>query len=116
MTALAEMLGEGDVVAQVRDLLDERGGLMVERDALLDAAITAMVERAVRVPTAAALVEELVRLRQPQTPDAITAAVAEVVESEAVRALLRDGLAQAMGPAQRRPVAREGESGGFFSY
>lgn len=116
VAALTEMLGEGDVVARVKAAL-------AEREALRDAVITATVERAVRVPSAQVLVEELVRAqlsRQAAAPnrEAITAAVAEVVEREAVRALLRDSLAQAMGPAQRRAgasVRREGEDG-YFSY
>jgi hypothetical protein len=108
---LTEMLGEGDVLARVK-------ALVAEREALIDAAITAAVERAVRVPTAVGLVEELVRARNPQTPGEIAAAVANVVEREAVRAALGEGLARASGPAQRRAVAsarREGEEG-FFSY
>lgn len=108
LVALSEMLGEGDVVARVK-------GLMAEREALLDAAITAAVERVVRVPTAVGLVEELVRAKNPQTVDDITAALANVVEREAVRASLGEALARASGPAQRRAARREGEEG-YFSY
>ena len=110
------MLGAGDVVAQVRALIDERDGWIAERAALIDAAITAAVERAVGVPAARALVEELVRARDPQTQDAIAGVVAAVVESDSVRAVLRAELAVAMGPAQRRPVLREGEASGFFEF
>lgn len=121
LAALAEMLGangangatdgdgESDVVGQVRVLL-------AERDALRAAAIAAAVERAVVVPEARSLVEELVRAQAPQTREAIAAAVAAVVEREDVAALLRAGLTAAMGPRQRRPVAREGEAAGFFSW
>ncbi|HVU10680.1 MAG TPA: hypothetical protein VHD90_05350, partial [Phototrophicaceae bacterium] len=108
LSSLVEMLGEGNVIERVR-------GLMAERATLLDATITAAVERVVRIPAGAALVEELVRARDPQTQDEIMAAVEAVVESEAVQALLRAELQQAMGPSQRRPIRREGESG-FFSY
>ncbi|MFN8451035.1 MAG: hypothetical protein U0521_21270, partial [Anaerolineae bacterium] len=109
LSMLQEMLGEGDVVARVK-------AVVAERETLRDAVITATVERAVRVPAAQAVVEELVRARlarQAEAPsrEAITAAVAEVVERESVRALLRDSLAQAMGPAQHRAgasVRREG--------
>jgi hypothetical protein len=120
MTALREMLGADaadakDVVARVRALIEAQSAWIVERAALRDAAITAAVERAVRVPAALALVEELVRVRQPQSGDEIAVAVAAVVESNAVQTVLRMGVVAAMGPAQRRPVRREGESG-FFSY
>lgn len=118
LAALREMLGasEADVVARVRALLDEQSAWIVERAALKDAAITAAVARAVRVPAAQRLVEELVRVRQPQNGDEIAAAVAAVVESEAVQTVLRAGVSAAMGPAQRRPVRREGEGAGFFSF
>ena len=69
-----------------------------------------------RVPAALALVEELVRAREPQTQAEINAAVTAVAEGEAVRSLLRAELQQAMGPSQRRPVRREGESGGYFEF
>ncbi len=76
--------------------------------------------RAVRIPAAAALVEELVRARirsDPQTVDEIDAGrLADVIESAAVQTVLRAGLVEAMGSAQRRPVAREGESAGFFEF
>ena len=65
---------------------------------------------------ALALVEELVRVRTPQSREEIAAAVASVVESEAVQTVLRAGIVAEMGTAQRRPVRREGEVGGFFSY
>ena len=123
LTSLAEMLGEGDVVERVRELVEERGEwvaehtlLLAERAALMDAAITAAVERVVRVPAALALVEELVRAREPGTLVEINSVVAAVVEGEAVRSLLRAELQQAMGPSQRRPVRREGESGGYFEF
>jgi hypothetical protein len=116
LAALREMLGaEQDVVARVRALLDEQSAWIVEREALRDEAITAAVERAVRVPAAVELVEELVRVRMPQSREEIAAAVAAVVESEAVKTVLRAGIVAEMGPVQRRPVRREGESG-FFSY
>ncbi len=122
LSNLTEMLGEGDVVERVRalleghsNLLEERGDWLVERAALMDTAITAAVERVVRIPAGVALVEELVRSRDPQTRDEILAAVEAVVESEAVQALLRAELQQAMGPSQRRPIRREGEEG-YFSY
>jgi hypothetical protein len=113
VAALREMLeGElrspGDLVAQVRRLMDERGEL-------LDAAITAAVERVVRVPSASGLVEELVRARKPETLVEIGDAVAAVVTSEGVQAFLREALVREAGPAQRRPIRREGEPG-FFSY
>ena len=113
---LREMLGEGDVIERVSELIAEREVLIAERAALMDAAITAAVERVVRVPAALALVEELVRAREPQTLVEINAVVAAVVESEAVKSLLRAELQQAMGPSQRRPVRREGESGGYFEF
>ncbi len=116
LVSLREMLGEGDVIEQVQALITDNTRLLEERSALIDAAITAAVERSVRVPAAAALVEELVRARQPRTQDEIAASVAEVVERDSVRALLREALAQAMGPAQRRPVGRDGESGGYFEF
>jgi hypothetical protein len=121
MAALREMLGangvgDQDVVARVRALIEAQGAWIAEREALRDAAITAAVERAVRVPAALALVEELVRVRKPQSRDEIGAAVAAVVESEAVQVVLRAGMVAAMGPAQRRPVRREGETAGFFEF
>src|SRR5262249_39949764 len=89
LAELSGMLGEGDVVARARELVAENARLIAEREALvaentllLDAAITAAVERAVRVPTAVALVEELVRSKKPQTQGEIRAAVEAVVESE----------------------------------
>ncbi len=115
---VAELLGanneESDVIERVR-------GLLEERQALRAAAITAAVARAVSVPgtlglASARLVEELVQARQPQTSEEIAAAVAAVVEREEVQALLRAGLSEAMGPSQRRPVVREGEAAGFFSW
>lgn len=109
LAALREMLGAGDVVAQVRRLMDERGEL-------LDAAITAAVERVVRVPSASGLVEELVRARKPETLVEIGDAVAAVVTNEGVQAFLREALVREAGPAQRRPIRREGESSGFFSF
>ena len=119
---LAEMVGAAtgeDVIEQVRGLVAERDGL---RESLRELAITAAVERAVRIPAAAALVEELVRgriaERDPQTVEEIDAAVgsavAAVIESAAVQTVLRAGLVEAMGSAQRRPVRREGEIGGVF--
>jgi hypothetical protein len=108
LVALRELFGEGDVVAQVR-------ALMAEREALLDAAITAAVERAVRIPAALGLVEQLVRGKKPQTQAAIGDAVAAVVTSEAVQGLLREMVAQTSGPALRRMGRREEESG-FFSF
>lgn len=109
LTALREMLGASDIVAQVRRLMDERGEL-------LDAAITAQVERAVRVPSASGLVEQLVRAREPHTLTEISDAVAAVVTSEGVQAFLREALVREAGPAQRRPIRREGEPSGFFSF
>ncbi len=121
---LAEMLGAakgGDVIEQVQALIAERDGL---REALREMVITAAVERAVRIPAAVALVEELVRARiadrDLQTGDeieaAVASAVAAVVESAAVQTVLRAGLVEAMGSAQRRPVARDRESAGFFEF
>jgi len=57
-----------------------------------------------------------VRAREPGTLGEINAAVTAVIEGEAVRSLLRAELQQAMGPSQRRPVRREGESGGYFEF
>ncbi len=116
MVALREMLGDGDVVERVNALIAERDGLVKERAALMDAAITAAVERVVRVPAALALVEELVRAREPGSLVEIKEAVKGVVEGESVKSLLRAELQQAMGPSQRRPVRREGESGGYFEF
>jgi hypothetical protein len=124
------MLGDGggdgdvdDVIERVSRLLDvhsalvsEHAALRAERAALFDAAITAAVERTVQIPAARVLVEELVRARSPETLGEINAAVTAVVESEAVRSLLRAELQQAMGPSQRRPVRREGESGRYFEF
>jgi len=131
LEALREMLGEGDVdvvIKRVGDLLEahsalitEHMALRAERAALMDAAITAAVERVVvpasrGFPAALTLVEELVRAREPGTLGEINAAVTAVIEGEAVRSLLRAELQQAMGPSQRRPVRREGESGGYFEF
>ncbi len=110
---LAEMVGGENVTEQVRALIVERDGL---RESLRELAITAAVERAVRIPAAQALVEELVRGRDPQTRDEIDAVVAGVIESAAVQTVLRAGLIEAMGSAQRRPVKREGETAGFFEF
>lgn len=120
MVALREMLGGGDVVARVDELLAEQRAFREEREALIDAVITAAVERAVRVPMAVGLVEQMVRARlhsveRTQTLVEIGDAVAAVVTSEVVQAFLRDAVAQAAGPAQRRPIRREGEAG-FFSF
>lgn len=111
LEALAEMLGAGN-----RDVIEQVRALISEREALREAAITAAVERAVAIPAAVGLVEELVRGRDPQTREEIAAAVAAVVEREDVQAMLRAGLAAAMGPSQRRPVARAGESAGYFEF
>jgi hypothetical protein len=116
LEALREMLGEGDVIERVQTLLEERSGLIEEREALISEAITAAVERTVRIPAAAALVEDLVRARSPQTQAEVGAAVAAVVESAAVKSLLRAELQQAMGPSQRRPIRREGEASGYFEF
>ena len=51
-----------------------------------------------------------------QTQGAITQAVEAVVEREAVQAILRAGIVEAMGLPQRRPITWEGESAGFFQY
>ena len=40
----------------------------------------------------------------------------KVTGSKDVRSLLRAELQQAMGPSQRRPVRREGESSGYFEF
>ena len=108
LAALTELLGAGDPLARVSELI-------AERDSLLEAVITAAVERVVRVPAALGVVEQLVRARKPQTLAQVGDAVAAVLTSESVQALLRETLAQAAGPAQRRPVRREGEAG-FFSF
>jgi hypothetical protein len=113
LALVAELLnmsgGEDDVVERVRTLVRER-------EALREAAITAAVAQAVVIPDARGLIEELVRAKQPQTAEEIADAVAAVAEREDVRALLRAGLAGAMGPGQRRPVARDGEAAGFFEF
>ena len=116
MTALREMLGDGDVIERVQALIAERDGMSAEREALISEAITAAVERVVRIPAAAALIEELVRARDPQSQAAIRESVAAVLDSTAVKALLRAKLQQAMGPSQRRPVRRDGEAGGYFEF
>lgn len=116
LTALREMLGGSDVIDRVKLLLEECSDLHTEREALLDAAITSQVERAVRVPSASGLVEQLVRARQPHTLTEISDAVAAVVTSEGVQAFLREALVREAGPAQRRPIRREGEPSGFFSF
>jgi hypothetical protein len=116
LTALHEMLGGSDVIDRVKLLLEECSDLHTEREALLNAAITAQVERAVRVPSASGLVEQLVRARQPHTLTEIGDAVAAVVTSEGVQAFLREALVREAGPAQRRPIRREGEPSGFFSF
>jgi hypothetical protein len=114
LAALAEMLG---VQTSSPDSVIERVRALVgEREALREAAITAAVARAVVLPDARGLVEELVRAKQPQTAREIVDAVAAVGEREDVRALLRAGLAGAMGPSQRRPVTRDGAGAGFFSW
>jgi len=50
----------------------------------------------------------LARARQPMTRAAVIEAVQAVIADDSLRALLRDALAQAAGPAHVRPAAREG--------
>src|SRR5690606_26836387 len=95
----------------VLELRAERDAL---RESLRDAALTGAVNQAVRTQAPRSLVLELVRVRNPASPDDIEAAVAAVVESEAVQSRLAAALAGMMGPAQRRPVTRDGASSDFF--
>ena len=97
-------------------MIEQVRGLIAERDGLREALLRVAVARAVRIPAAAALVEELVRTRDPQTVDEIDAAIMDVIGSAAVQTVLRAGLVEAMGSAQQRPVRRDGESAGFFEF
>ena len=105
LTQIGQLLGaETEPVSAIQTLQEQVTGLQTENSALLEEAIAAAVRDQVAVPNAHPIIIEMVQHRQPTTRDAVLETVQTVLDTDAVKALLKDAVAETMGPNQKRPV------------
>lgn len=105
---IAKILGEGDVVELVQELVDTNTDL-------IDEAINSVVARECHVPSVRPTLARLARTHEPRNIEEVKAAVKKELASENVKSLISVEVQNSMGPNQSRPGShRGGASGKFF--
>lgn len=99
---------KGDVIAAVSGLVKQVAEMTASA---VDAAVAAEVASAIKVEDARGIVAELVRARKPATVEAVKGIVAEIADSEHVKALLVKLVGETMGEPQRRNAGTPGGDG-----
>ena len=106
LAAVATLAGADDPIMGVRMLLTRISNLSTENGELLKESIAAQVAEAVVVEKVRPIIVEMVTARKPTTRQAVKTAVAEVLDTPAVKALLKDTVAELAGPPQTRPATQ----------
>lgn len=95
----------GDLAAAVKALADE---VATQKQQAVTAKVAALLAE-VKVDTARGVVADLVNAAQPATVEDVQRIFDDVMAREHVKALLAQGVKQAMGPRQERPAGTDGK-------
>lgn len=92
-----------DVEAAVEAIIEERDSLRSENVILLETEIGAQVDKLIALEQYRPLVKKLVKSEKPRTRKEVAEKVKLVTESEEVKDLLKDAVAETAGGTQKRP-------------
>jgi 2'-5' RNA ligase len=106
---------DADLVAAVKALADDKAKREAETVTARVKELVQDTEKGVKVESARGVVTELVMARKPSTIADAEKAFGEVVESDAVKGLLRETVTHSMGPAQNVSVASRQGKAKYFS-
>lgn len=100
-----------DVVKAMRSYQDEHNEMVAEAQALLTAAMTALIVEKVKIEWVRPIVTEAVLASKPKTRKELDRSIEEVLGRESVKTLLEKGVIAEMGPAHQRPADNKDKQG-----